>query len=484
METYNRKRVLLLLSLDFKQAFDSVSHTAVLAVLAQQGLTGTPLTWFESFLKGRTFKVYIGNCASQEKTTSNGVPQGSVLSPTLFSILMSKAPIPEDRDTHVEFFADDAQLLIQADTIQQAEHKMQHLIQKFIMFAEECGLQINPTKSAVLCFTRKKIPNNPKIYIKGREVPYKTKHKILGIILNGPILTFKDHVSNLTLTCTKRLDVMKRIAGTKWGASASTLLKYYNIYIRSKIDYASTVYASASDTVLSQLNKIQNTAIRIALGAMLTSPLTAIHAEAKIMLLQYRRKFLTCKQYYKYLEAPENHTTAVFLDLTRTRVQEGHWNTPYLKPFQCRAQETITQLGLPALARNPCEHIPDIPPWQTYDLSICMSIPNIRNKNQMTPELVKSIFLAWENDKFQGNNKIYTDGSVFSEEGYAGAAAYIPQLELVQCWRLPPSSSITMCLTLGYLPSNLFLCHTTQHRHCNLHRQQSSLAIDHTESTN
>lgn len=98
--------------------------------------------------------------------------------------------------------------------------------------------------------------------------------------LDGPILTWSKHIEELRNSCQERLNMMKHLAGVKWGASRQTLLKFYKIYIKSKVDYGSIVYDSASQTVLNKLNIIQNTALRIILGAFHSSPIIAIQTEA------------------------------------------------------------------------------------------------------------------------------------------------------------------------------------------------------------
>ncbi len=69
---------------------------------------------------------------------------------------------------------------------------------------------------------------------------------------------------------------MRALAGVKWGASRATLLHFYRAYIRSKIDYGCEVYGSASPTLLKQLEVVQNTALRIALGGFRSSPILAL----------------------------------------------------------------------------------------------------------------------------------------------------------------------------------------------------------------
>lgn len=79
----------ILVLLDLSAAFDTICHTILLDRLHKWiGLSGMILKWFESFLSERTQFVYSGTNRSQTVLLRQGVPQGSVLGPTLFSIFM------------------------------------------------------------------------------------------------------------------------------------------------------------------------------------------------------------------------------------------------------------------------------------------------------------------------------------------------------------------------------------------------------------
>ena len=99
------------------------------------------------------------------------------------------------------------------------------------------------------------------------------------------------------------------LAGVKWGASRATLLHFYLAYIRSKIDYGCEVYGSASPALLQHLEVVQNTALRIALGAFRSSPIRALQAEAGLHSLDHRRNTRTLIAFHKTTSSPSSlHT--------------------------------------------------------------------------------------------------------------------------------------------------------------------------------
>ena len=86
----NRQGVFLVL-VDLSAAFDTVNHKILLKRLATDlGVGGTVLKWFESYLTGRTTRVCIDGTFSKSHPLNYGVPQGSLVGPTCFSIYTSR----------------------------------------------------------------------------------------------------------------------------------------------------------------------------------------------------------------------------------------------------------------------------------------------------------------------------------------------------------------------------------------------------------
>ena len=83
--------------LDFSKAFDKVDFAVVLSKIQNLGITGKILNWIKTFLTDRTQMVIVDGFKSSPSSPSSGVPQGSVLGPLIFLILVS------DIDSDVKF---------------------------------------------------------------------------------------------------------------------------------------------------------------------------------------------------------------------------------------------------------------------------------------------------------------------------------------------------------------------------------------------
>jgi hypothetical protein len=86
---------------DLEKAFDKAWHRLILSTAIEKGLTGNIYHFMDNFLKNRSFQILLGNKLSDQKRQLNGVPQGSVLSTTLFKLLMENIYKHADT-THIQ----------------------------------------------------------------------------------------------------------------------------------------------------------------------------------------------------------------------------------------------------------------------------------------------------------------------------------------------------------------------------------------------
>ena len=157
-------------------------------------------------------------------------------------------------------------------------------------------------------FTRKLIPV-PNLCLDNANIQYKVSHRVLGMILDSPKLTWKPHIQYLINDCQRRLDILKIISSPVWGASLKMLRMAYISYIRSKIAFGCILYNTSKSPLLKKLDVVQNNALRLILGARRTSPILSLQAEAHIPPLSMYRGQLVIKNYIKLISKPSNFRT-------------------------------------------------------------------------------------------------------------------------------------------------------------------------------
>lgn len=124
--------------LDLKKAFELANRDAILSLLASRGISGRLLGWLQDYLTDRQAKVRFQSQLSDLYTLENCIPQGGLLSPYLFNILIAKL-----MDIT---FPDKVQLLAYADDIQLVATGPH----RYVDAQSALGLKVNPNKSKAL----------------------------------------------------------------------------------------------------------------------------------------------------------------------------------------------------------------------------------------------------------------------------------------------------------------------------------------------
>jgi len=101
-----------MVSLDLEKAYDTVWIHGLLHKLIALKLPKYLIFTLRAFLEGRSFTVHLNDASSTPKNIPSGLPQGAVLSTTVFAIYISDMPRPHN--TQLALYADDTAILTQS----------------------------------------------------------------------------------------------------------------------------------------------------------------------------------------------------------------------------------------------------------------------------------------------------------------------------------------------------------------------------------
>ena len=187
--------------LDFKKAFDSVPHHRLVKKLEAYGIANNLLLWIEDFLSNRTQKVIVGGEESKSSKVVSGIPQGSVLGPTLFTIFIND--LPECVSSICKIFADDTKVYNHAKN----KDQLQADLDKIQEWSDTWQLPFNASKCKCLHFGKK----NPEhtYYLKDTPIGSCTEEKDLGVTFDNN-LKFNEHICNVTNKANQIVGLIKR----------------------------------------------------------------------------------------------------------------------------------------------------------------------------------------------------------------------------------------------------------------------------------
>ncbi|KAL1448320.1 hypothetical protein WDU94_013897 [Cyamophila willieti] len=242
---------------DIHRAFDQVSHDVLLGKLAQFGFSRDLVKFFASYLRRREQKVFFGGALSEPYFPSSSVVQGSKLSGLLFAVLIDG--IGECiRHSNYLLYADDFKLF-RVISNEYDSRLLQEDLRAVNAWLKEIQLEFSINKCDVMTITTKRSRSIYEYTINDSAICRVDSKKDLGVIFQTK-LKFDQHIAEIAKKAYKTLGLVVR--HSYFFSSIDTIKLLFTSLVRSKLEYASVIWAPQAKSHVLMLEKIQARFIR------------------------------------------------------------------------------------------------------------------------------------------------------------------------------------------------------------------------------
>ena len=448
---FQEKKKVLAAFVDLTKAFDKVWKEGLLLKLLNKKVEGKMYHWIRDFLQHRTARVKLDRKISHQVTLQQGVPQGGVISPTLFLIFIDDIAEKLTNHVHRALHADDFAAWSAAEHLSTASFRMQEALNHVGNWASDWGVEINTTKTVTTVFSLSSLPETVKLEMNGRELQQEDTPTYLGVKLDKR-LTWNPHLKDIEKKATRKLAIMKKLAGTSWGANSNILQRVYVGTVRPTLEYGSSAWATASKSNSSRLSKVQNTGMRLITGGLKTTPIQAMEKHTGLHSLDDRREEKVYIHSEKILRMPNHPMHARMKELTKNRLKRTSFN--HLSKNLHRRTEDL----LPSSTAE-MEMLPDFedPDDQLEGISVITEVPGIEKKDCQASHQMKALALEMIDNQYNPSEwtHVFTDGSSEGAVKNGGAGVYIRHTD----GRLTPKAYSTGKISSNYRAESTALFH-------------------------
>ena len=212
-------------------------------------------------------------------------------------------------------------------------------------------------------------------------------------------LTWKQHIMSAEAKARRKLNIMRKLAGTNWGANEKVLKSVYEGNVRPHLEYGSSAWFTAAKSHDQALDKVQNQALRIITGAMKSTPIARMEKITNIPPLCKRRECKAMIQATKYKCLPNHPMKERLKQLSSDRLKRSSF-TLETRALQRKHQEHLPKQVQPIVFETNdhlCTEKEDSVDIQT-------AVPLLSAKNEQSEIVRKTVTMSMLDEKYSSEN--------------------------------------------------------------------------------
>ena len=314
--------------LDFAKAFDKVPHLRLLKKCEGLGIKGNILGWIREWLKERRQRVVLNGAFSGWKKVASGVPQGSVLGPTLFLIFIDDIDCAtEVVGAFIKKFADDTKcyMIVENEVERQ---RFQLMLDNLSDWSSTWQMEFNTGKCHIMHVGKK----NPEYAYNwgGGQLEKTEEEKDVGVIIAK---TLKP-----TLQCAQAAKKANQVLGQMARAvtfrDKYTFIRLYKIYVRPHLQYCTPAWSPYTVGDKEVLENVQRRAVNMVSGII--GSYEQKLKQLGLSSLEENRQRGDMVEMYKMMTGKSKIDFKLFFTLASTRLGAGNTrgNSGYLNVIE------------------------------------------------------------------------------------------------------------------------------------------------------
>ena len=244
--------------LDFAKAFDKVDFSVTLRKLNRLGITGKIGRWIHSFISNRTQTVLVNGTRSEPADVKSGVPQGSVLGPLIFLILIGDID-QNIAHSFLSSFADDTRVGHAVDSPADCIN-LQNDLEEVYSWTDVNNMELNGGKFEHLHYSHDPANKTQNTYKSNDNKTIETKDTVkdLGVTLSNDC-SFDTHIKKVIDAASNQASWILRTFSSR---EALPMLTLWKSLVQCKLDYCSQLWNPAKKGDIQRLEMVQRSFLR------------------------------------------------------------------------------------------------------------------------------------------------------------------------------------------------------------------------------
>ena len=286
-----RRNYVVAASLDIKGCFDNVKTDSALSAMRRKGISAKIISWYENILNNRVAMIDLNGQRKVFKL-NKGLPQGSCLSPKIWTILADELLRQYENSAIIATaFADDILIYSKGISAITCAEVLQQGIRTALKWGEQHSLTFVPEKTKTIVFHRKrKIEKPKKLLIGNQEIDYSDKFCYLGLWFDQA-LNLKFEVQQRITKAKKQVMMVRNAVGKMWGPSPKALRWGYRGIVLPSLCYGSYITARKclkDKTIKNQLSKLNRLMALTMMPARKKTPTAGLEVILDLMPLELK----------------------------------------------------------------------------------------------------------------------------------------------------------------------------------------------------